>query len=344
LVFGQCAVDAVTQARTNCQILLTSSSNQGATWLDAVRVNNGPDTNTAIFPWVAAGSPGVVDITWIGTSASTPDVDSNWHLFFTQTRDPLATTPTFAQVQALSQTIHNQSVCFRGLDCDINGGNRDLAEYYSMTIDPDGNANIAFSDDVTNSLGGLASTWYTKQASGLSAYAPPAGPAPATFAANIAVDATGRTGAEPGIKVDSDNSIYVQAISVSGAGSGPGVWKSTNGGTSFDFLGKFANGLGQHGGDADILPILRLPSATSPDHVYLADLGLSTIHIGKSTNATTFPAAPGAAAEASASTDRMWFAWDRVPNLLNPTQCDQTVYLNDHELASEEMRVNRSRP
>jgi len=36
---------------------------------------------------------------------------SNWHLFFAQTRNAMAATPTFQQVQALAQTVHNQDIC-----------------------------------------------------------------------------------------------------------------------------------------------------------------------------------------------------------------------------------------
>ncbi len=330
IAFSRCDFNSTTAVSSNCQVWLISSSNQGSTWIDAVRVSNGPDSSTAVLPWIAAGSPGVVDITWYGSPAARPDIAADWHLFFAQTRNALAATPTFNQVQAIPQVVHNEDLCLKGGAC---GGNRDLAEYFTMTLDPDGNANIAFADDVNNSTFGLGLTWYTKQTSGASAFAPPGGPLPATFAANLMIE-PGRTGREPNIKVDSHNQIYIAAIGVSGTGSGPGVWKSSDNGNSFAFKGKITNGPGAHGGDADIITI---PSVTQPmtDCVYLSDLGITTIHISKSTDGNTFPPAPVPANEASASADRMWFAYDVVGST-------QVLYQVDHELASELVRVSRS--
>ncbi len=68
--------------------------------------------------------------------------------------------------------------------------------------------------------------WFSKQTAGPGAYAPPAGPAPATFAANLTLP--GSSGdAEPNMKADSHNCIF------STAPGNPETWKSTNAGNSF---------------------------------------------------------------------------------------------------------------
>src|SRR4029077_3119355 len=215
---------------------------------------------------------------------------------------------------------------------DINGGNRSLAEYYSMTIDPDGNANIAFSDDVNNTFGGagVASIWYTKQFAGASAFAPPAGPAPATFAANIVV---GSPGGEPGMKVDSHNCMFVTTP------GNPWVWKSTDNGATFLPPVNPVAGRARSAGDEDILPIPKTNGAR-PDLLYFADLGgLVLINIAESINggANWFaPGTGGAAGQLDASSDRQWISYDRGV----PASGDLTVYEMDHEAAAEAIRFS----
>jgi hypothetical protein len=331
--FARCDVSG--DDRSNCQIWLVSSGDAGATWLDAVRVSNGPDTQGAVFPWIVAGSPGVVDVTWYGSSNPDPDANSNnnWHVFFAQTRDALTNMPTFNQVQH-PQLMHDTSICFRGLDCDLGTpGNRDLAEYYSMTIDPDGNANIAFSDSVTNcpSATCIVTTWYTKQTSGDSAYEPPPGtpPPPATFAANKQADPA-HTGAEPNIWIDSDNCIYLAAIGSDAPGGLP-VYKSNDMGFSFSLKPVSGPLLV---GDADIITFPD-GNPTLNDDVYLSSLELADVRIMKSANGESFAQVPAPGNVSNPSSDRMWFAVDKFGT-------DQVLYQNDHELVTEDIRVFKS--
>ena len=161
-----------TSSSTGTHVYLTSSTDQGATWLPAVQVDSGAgNTTTAVQPWVVAGSAGVVNITWLGSPASSP-VKSNWHVFFAQTRNALVANPTFAENQVETAVMHDQDICFNGSGCANNQsqspGNRDLLEYYTMTLDPEGNANIAYADSVTNCPEAtcITHTWYTKQNAG----------------------------------------------------------------------------------------------------------------------------------------------------------------------------------
>src|SRR6266851_3341583 len=323
---------------TNCHVFLTSTGNPGAaapTWNSAVRVDSGTgNTTTAVEPWVVAGSPGVVDITWLGSPAATPDVASNWHVFFAQTANALAATPTFAQNQAEAAFMHDHSICFNGGACTANPSaepeNRDLLEYYTITLDSDGNANIAYSDSVNNCdpTVCISNAWFMKQTAGPSAYAPPAKPAPATFAANLAIPNSAGT-AEPNAWADSHNCILGGAI------GGPVDFISQNAGASFTTR-TVVVGTGVHGGDFDIITVPKATGAR-PDQIYTADLGVSTVHIGKSTDggATYFqPGTMGAAGEVSVSSDRMWLFPDRGV----PTAADQTIYLMDHEFTTEAIR------
>ncbi|MDQ6625123.1 MAG: glycoside hydrolase, partial [Verrucomicrobiota bacterium] len=199
---------------------------EAGTWMAPVRIDSGASTNTAVQPWVVGGSPGVVDITWIGSSGANADTAPfDWQVYFAQVTNALSASPSVAQSQVTTNPVHDTNICFNGTGC-TGTANRDLLEYYTMSLDPEGSALIAYADSVNNcpAASCKTNTWFSRQSSGTKAYAPPAGPAPATFAPNVAV---GSPGAEPSLWVDSYNCVYVTAP------GNPWVWKSVNAGASF---------------------------------------------------------------------------------------------------------------
>ena len=314
--------------RFSCHVYLTSSADQGVSWTDVVRVDNGNENNTALMPWIVAGSPGIVDITWYGTSATSPDVASDWQLFFAQTRDAMVASPTIRQVQVSTNPVHDLPICSAGGGC--TGNTRHLLEYYSMTIDPDGNANIAYMDGIHNCPNGgcFSTTWFTKQATGQSAYAPPGPPAPATFSLNK--NPGTNTGAEPNIWIDSDNCIYLAAIGSNAPGGLP-VYKSNDMGNTFSLKPVTGPILV---GDADVITFPD-GNPTNNDDVYLSSLEIVDVSIMKSANGDSFAPVPAPGNVSNPSSDRMWFAADKFG-------ADQVLYQVDHELVSEDIRVFKS--
>jgi hypothetical protein len=330
---------------TNCQVYYVSSSNFGDTWSAPHQVSNpAADTNTttAVQPSIVAGSPGHVDIAWLGSAEATPDACPNkWHVYFAQTANALSGAPSFTQVQAESDVIHDRDICFGGLSCGARpsqcNGNRDMLEYFSMTLDNDGMANIAYADSANSCPVGQcrSNTWFIKQNGGPSAFAPPTPPAAASFGPNVNVAQNGGGGAEPNAKTDSHNCMF------SAAPGNPDFWKSTTLGASWLApVNPVADETGITGGDEDILTIPQASPSPTPDTLYFADLGLTSVHIRKSIDggATWFaPGAGGVAGEVSVSSDRQWLAYDHVP-----AATDTTVYEMDHELATEIIRFSSS--
>lgn len=330
IAFTRCNTGA---QRTNCNVFLTSSADAGATWTDVVRVNNGPLTTSAIYPWIVGGSDGVVNVTWYGSTSASPDLSPfDWDVFFAQTQDALSPIPTFNQVQVTDgafSPVHDKTICANGSGCAA--GTRDLLEYYAMTVDYDGTAHISYMDGIHNCPNGgcFSTTWYTKQTSGLKAYDPPVAPAPATFSPNLVIPGQGGA-AEPNAWADSHNCIFAGAI------GGPRASNSTNLGASFATQ-TVALGAGIHGGDFDIITLPK-PDGTRPDIIYTADLGITTVHIGKSvarspSGAPTYfhPGGPTGAGEVELQSDRMWLAAERFGG-------NQYVYIMDHSISSEEIR------
>ncbi len=326
--------------RTNCHVWLTSSPNPGApnpTWTTPIRVDAPPavGNSSSVMPWIVGGSAGTVDITWYQSSSASPDVAPfDWRVYFAQVTNAMLANPTIASNLASPVVVHDAAICAAGTGCPA--GTRDLAEYYTVTLDPEGKAHLAFVDGIAShgcpASNCVATTWHTKQTGGPSAYNPPAPPAPATFGTNLAV---GTPGAEPSIWVDSFNCIYVTAPGQ------PWVWKSINKGQSFLApVNPVANEPTLTGGDEDIISLPKQDgSGTRPDQLYFTDLGLSSCHIRKSTDggATWVKPGPGGAAgDVSISADRQWLAGDQG----FPNAGDQIIYHWEHELVSEAMRIS----
>src|SRR4029077_13718334 len=93
----------------------------GPCWVRSFGLYMGPATNTAVEAWAVAGSPGVVDIAWLGSTAASASVVSDWHVFFAQVTNSMSASPTIAQNQVETASIHNGSVCFDGGGCASNG-------------------------------------------------------------------------------------------------------------------------------------------------------------------------------------------------------------------------------
>ncbi len=142
-------------------VYLTSSSNQGTGWTAPVRVNNGMETKTALSPWIDAGDAGKVDIMWWATpSANSLASDAQWKVYFAQTQNAFAKTPTISE-NAATGVFHTGPICVNGTGCA--SGTRDLAEYASTTVYQDGTAMIVYPDNqqTSNPL-----TYFVKQTSG----------------------------------------------------------------------------------------------------------------------------------------------------------------------------------
>ena len=63
------------------------------------------------MPWMETGpTPGSVGITWYGTSESTNNDAANWNVFYAQSFNATADTPTFRQVKVSDHVIHASNI------------------------------------------------------------------------------------------------------------------------------------------------------------------------------------------------------------------------------------------
>jgi hypothetical protein len=190
--------DGPTNPQTaNCEFdtYVVWSPDGGATWKGGsgtvpgsagtpYKVNS--DQGTHFFPWIAAGAPGHVVVTYlrtpqiIATGPNGKEIPGScypvgactftgaWNLWAGQTAD-LATgdpsTVRFATGQITSTPMHVGDICNLGIACVPSVSNRNLLDFISVAIDPVGCAHIAFADDnkinkllVANEIAGCFTT------------------------------------------------------------------------------------------------------------------------------------------------------------------------------------------
>ena len=151
----------------NNNVYVTASKNTGNTWTFPLQVNGNP-ANTNVMPWAAAGAKGTVDIVFYGTAVrgdpnSFPSWFNNrqaaatvkWFTYFVQVQNALSATPKVYMTQASEHPTDYGQLCTSGLGCTVSGGDRTLADYFSLAIDKNGAAHIMY-NDLTNQHHGAA--------------------------------------------------------------------------------------------------------------------------------------------------------------------------------------------
>lgn len=142
-------------------VYLKYSKDKGDNWSPAVRVNDGPETKTAVLPCIETGpTPGSVAIAWYGCTADGNVEGAKWNVFMAQSLNANSTVPTFRQVQVSDHYIHANVISTGGT---LGDANRNLLDYFQVSFDPSGAALIAYTDDHNDFYG---HTYVARQVSG----------------------------------------------------------------------------------------------------------------------------------------------------------------------------------
>jgi uncharacterized repeat protein (TIGR01451 family) len=133
---------------------------------------------TTVFPWlVAEGAPGRVAVSFVGSATdgnpNTGVFKASWDIYVSQSVNMLAAGATFAQVKVTTHPMHYDSICLNGLGCDlaVPPGDRSMADFFAIDVQPGSNGKLAVIFDRTNkkpdeSSGHLASPMVAVQAGG----------------------------------------------------------------------------------------------------------------------------------------------------------------------------------
>jgi hypothetical protein len=129
-------------------------------WATPVQVSQAP-SNVNVFPWMVAGGPGRSDSVWYGTS-SFIDPSTNggqaWNVYMNQVVWPVdgsgavtLAAPSTSMVKVSPHPNHYNSICLQGTGCITSQGDRNLADFFSVTLDHSGAAEVEY-DDTSNAL------------------------------------------------------------------------------------------------------------------------------------------------------------------------------------------------
>lgn len=103
------------------------------------RVNR-DSVETTVMPWLVAGDRGRVAVAYFGTdTVGDPDdgaLVASWYPYVSMTLDALSANPRWSQAATTSHPFHYNSICLGGLGCDLSAGDRSLADYFAMDLDP----------------------------------------------------------------------------------------------------------------------------------------------------------------------------------------------------------------
>jgi hypothetical protein len=145
-------------------VSVASPANNWSTWTAPVQVSDGSiSTGDAVnvFPWIKAGGPGRADAVWYGSDKRVDPSSHNnqvWNVFMSQVVFPTGSNgavtgvaPITTLVKVTPHPMHYDDVCLMGTGCIASQGNRNLADFFAVTIDQTGAAEIVY-DDTSNGL------------------------------------------------------------------------------------------------------------------------------------------------------------------------------------------------
>jgi hypothetical protein len=145
-------------------VAASSAASGWRKWTQPVQVSNGSTATgdaVNVFPWIKAGGPGRADAVWYGSNKQVdPSSQSGqaWNVFMNQVVFPVDSSgaitgaaPTKALVKVSPHPNHYNDICLQGSGCITSQGNRNLADFFTVTINHAGAAEIVY-DDTSNGL------------------------------------------------------------------------------------------------------------------------------------------------------------------------------------------------
>src|SRR5213079_842492 len=165
-LFVAWALDAESSNPGQRQVYVTAASAASGwtDWTPPVQVSDGSSATgdaVNVFPWLKAGGAGRADAVWYGSDKNVdPSGNSgqNWNVFMSQVVFPTDSSgaitgaaPSKTLVRVTPHPMHYDSICLAGTGCIASQGNRNLADFFVVTIDRTGAAEIVY-DDTSNKL------------------------------------------------------------------------------------------------------------------------------------------------------------------------------------------------
>ncbi len=129
-------------------------NNEWSKWSKVMTIDR-PPSRVGLMPWAKAGGPGILDVAWYGTDKTLAQLGSDgpsaqkqqvWNVYFAQVDHATGKRPNVVQVKASPHPMHYNDICMLGTLCISAQGNRNQADFFKLTIDPAGRAEIIYTD------------------------------------------------------------------------------------------------------------------------------------------------------------------------------------------------------
>ena len=132
------------------------------TWSAPVRVDH-DDNATDVFGWAAAGDAGRLGFVWLESNVrehpSKANPDKQWRPHMSITTNATSASPTFQEDTVGQGPAHIGDICLEGtVGCIQNVGNRNMADFISVDVDPASGALQATWANDANQLATLPTT------------------------------------------------------------------------------------------------------------------------------------------------------------------------------------------
>src|SRR5438105_3549080 len=157
-------ISSNTPSQRQVFVSAASAASGWTSWTTPVQVSDGSTGSgdaVNVFPWIKAGGPGRADAVWYGQDKNVdPSSQSGqaWNVFMSQVVFPTNATggltgaaPSTRLVKVTPHPMHYNDICLQGTGCIESQGNRNLADFFDITIDARGAAEIVY-DDTSNGL------------------------------------------------------------------------------------------------------------------------------------------------------------------------------------------------
>ena len=148
-------------------VYYSASTDQGASWTDPPRQVSGNDASSNVMPWVQAGNAGNLVVVWYGNPSN---IDSDfmpswynnrqastafkWYGYASLITGAAGTTPTYYQQRFTDQPMNYGQICTGGIGCTISGGDRTMADFFTVFLDrSDGAMRIVYNDTTSQHHG-----------------------------------------------------------------------------------------------------------------------------------------------------------------------------------------------
>jgi hypothetical protein len=158
------ALDTGKPSGRQVYVSAASAASGWRNWTKPVRVSNGSEATgdaVNVFPWIKAGGAGRADAVWYGSNKRVdPSAQKHqrWNVFMSQLVFPVGAggaitgaAPSRTLVKVTPHPMHYNDICLQGSGCVSSQGNRNLADFFTVTIDRSGAAEIVY-DDTSNGL------------------------------------------------------------------------------------------------------------------------------------------------------------------------------------------------